>query len=143
MTIEQILHDKGHKVHTIGEDRSIQDAVDALVRHNIGALVVVSEERPVGILTERDVLQLTATRPRDLDSVDVASVMTRDVITATPDADLSHGMEVMTENRVRHLPIVDDGRLVGIVSIGDLVNACLGLAEEEIDHLKSYIRGAR
>jgi len=140
MKIREILRKKGHDVVTVGPDHSVIEAVRMLVRHNIGGLVVMEGERPAGIITERDVLRLTADGPPSLESVQVGSVMTRELITAGPDDDLHELMDVMTERRVRHLPVMEDERLVGIVSIGDLVNACRTVAEDENVHLRRYIR---
>jgi CBS domain-containing protein len=141
VTLSDILRHKGHVVVTITPDRSVLDAVNVLVQHNIGGLVVTAGDRPIGILTERDVLRLTAKSAGELQSFDVGSVMTRDLVTATPVHDLQHAMALMTEHRIRHLPILDGPALVGIVSIGDLVNACRSEAEEENGHLRGYIQG--
>ncbi len=142
MKIGDILRHKGHEVVTVSEGRTVLEAVGVLVEHNIGAVVVTGPGRPTGIFTERDVLRLTARSPGSLASISVGSVMTKDPITATPDDELSHTMDVMTERKIRHLPVVDEGELVGIVSIGDLLNACRFVAEEENTHLRQYIQGA-
>ncbi len=139
MKIREILQTKGHDVVTITEDRSVLEAIRTLVRHNIGGLLVMEGTRPAGIITERDILRLTAEALPSLDSVDVGSVMTRELISAAPDDNLREVMDVMTERRIRHLPVIEDGRLVGIVSIGDLVNACRTVAEDENQHLRRYI----
>ena len=140
--IEEILSSKGHEVVTITESRSMLDAAQALVDHNIGALVVTEGKRLIGIVTERDILRLTAQSPGELDTIQVGSAMTRDLITATPQDPLADVMDVMTENKVRHLPVMEGDRLIGIVSIGDLVNACRVVAEEENTQLRQYIHGA-
>ena len=142
MKIEEILLDKGHDVVTIEESRSVLDAARVLVDRNIGALVVTEGESPTGILTERDILRVTARSPGELDSIHVATVMTLKPISAMPEDQLAEIMDVMTESKIRHLPVVEGGRLVGIVSIGDLLNACRVLAEEENSYLRQYIQGA-
>jgi CBS domain-containing protein len=142
MKIGEILRTKGHEVVTIPEARSVLDAIGVLVRYNIGALVVTERERPTGIFTERDVLRLAARSPTALGTIQVGGVMTRDPITATPDDELHAMMGVMTESKIRHLPVVENEELVGIVSIGDLLNACRYVAEEENSHLRQYIQGA-
>ncbi len=142
MKIEEILRIKGHDVVTISESRSVLDAAQALVEHNIGGLVVTEGKLPTGILTERDILRVTARTPSEVDSIQVATVMTRELITAEPGDHLTEVMDVMTENKIRHLPVMEGGRLVGIISIGDLVSACLSLAEDENSHLRQYIQGA-
>ena len=136
-----ILSRKGSDVVTIEEERTVLEAVRRLVEHDIGGLVVTEGERPVGIITERDVLRLTADSPGVLDSIRVGAAMTRDVVTTDPDADLHEMMGVMTNRRIRHLPVVVDGRLAGIVSIGDLLNAAREVAEQENTHLRQYIHG--
>ncbi len=141
MKIEEILRTKGHEVVTITEAQSVLDAAQLLVERNIGGLVVTDGQRLRGIITERDVLRLAAEASVDLSAVSVGSVMTRDVITATPDDQLVEMMDIMTEHRIRHLPVMDDERLAGIISIGDLVNACRLSAERENSQLREYIQG--
>ncbi len=142
MKIEEILRSKGHDVVTITESKSVLDAAQVLVDHNIGGLVVMEGERPTGILTERDILRLTARNPGELGSIQVGSVMTRELITARPEDQLAEMMDVMTESKIRHLPVMEGDRLAGIISIGDLVNACRVMAEEENSQLRQYIQGA-
>lgn len=142
MKIAEVLRKKGHEVVTIRETHSVLDAVKVLVDNNIGGLVVTEGERPTGILTERDILRVTARSPGNLGAIRVGAVMTKELITAGPDEELVAMMAVMTENRIRHLPIIDGDRLVGIISIGDLVSACRVLAETENSQLRQYIQGA-
>jgi len=139
MKIGEILRRKGHDVVTITEDRSVLDAAKALVHHDIGSLLVTRGSRPTGIITERDILRLTAAQAAPLDAVRVGSVMTRDLVVARPDDELHMMMAVMTDRRIRHLPVLDGERVAGIVSIGDLLNACRILAEDENAHLRGYI----
>ena len=141
MRIENILRDKGRDVVTVTGSRSVLEAVHILVENNIGGLVVVEGPHPVGILTERDVLRLTAQSPGELSGILVRDAMTTALVTASPEDELRSTMDVMTENRIRHLPVLDGGELVGIVSIGDLVNACRVAAESENTHLREYIAG--
>lgn len=141
MKLEEILRNKGHDVVTITETRSVLDAAQALVDHNIGGLLVTEGDHLAGILTERDILRVTARSPGELDSIEVGAVMTRELITAKPQDRLTEMMDVMTQNKIRHLPVLEGDRLVGIISIGDLVNASLVVAEEENSHLRSYIQG--
>jgi CBS domain-containing protein len=141
MRLQEILDRKGHDVITITPDRSVLQAVELLVEHNIGGVVVVEEGSLVGILTERDVLRLTARTPGALDALTVAETMTRELVTGLADDDMLDVMGLMTRRRIRHLPILDEGRLAGIVSIGDLVNACRRTAEEENQHMREYIQG--
>ena len=142
MKMREILRRKGHSVVTITGSRTVLDAVRRLVEHGIGGLVVTEGDELRGIITERDVLRLTARAAAELDSIRVADAMTREVVTASPDDEMHEMMGVMTERRLRHLPVVENGRLIGIVSIGDLVNACRTLAEQENAHLREYIQGS-
>lgn len=141
MTIDEILRRKGRDVVTIAPSETVLGAVQRLVEHDIGSLVVLEDGGPVGIITERDVLRLAARGPGRLAATRVTDVMTRAMITAEPGDGVKAIMDVMTEERIRHLPVLEVGRLVGIVSIGDLVNACRASAEDENRHLRRYIQG--
>jgi CBS domain-containing protein len=140
MKISDILRTKGSAVVTVIPDRPIQDALRTLVDHGIGALVVF-DGRLQGIITERDVLRFAATDLQGLGSAQVRDLMTVDVITTTPEADIHHVMDIMTERRIRHLPVLANGSLCGIISIGDVVNALRQSVEAENQHLHAYITG--
>lgn len=142
MKLIDILGRKGGDVITIPEERSVLEAARSLVQHNIGALVVTDGDRPKGIITERDILRLTASDPGGVADHPVGRIMTRDLVTAGPEDDLREAMGVMTRRRIRHLPVISGPRLVGIVSIGDLINACLSVAEDENLQMRQYIQGA-
>jgi CBS domain-containing protein len=141
MRISDVLRSKGSNVVTVDPDCTVLDVVRTLVDHNIGAVVVMEDDRPVGIVSERDILKLTAREPDRLAGVRARSIMTIDLVTSTLEDDLDRVMHLMTDNRVRHLPILSDGRLVGIVSIGDVVNRVRSEVEETNRHLMSYISG--
>jgi len=141
MRLSDILRTKGSTVVTIVPDSTVLDAARTLVDHNIGAVVVVAEGAPVGILSERDILKLTSHSPQKLDQTLVADIMTREVVFAVEADSLATAMETMTMHRIRHLPIAGDEPLVGMVSIGDVVNALRTEFEEENKHLKQYISG--
>ncbi|MCB1128485.1 MAG: CBS domain-containing protein, partial [Verrucomicrobiae bacterium] len=131
MTIGDILRDKGGAVHTISPDATLDDAVQRLVRQNVGSLVVCVQgdcakaSSIVGIITERDVLRASAARVGVFTDRLVSDVMTTGPVTGTPRDDAGEVMGLMTDRRIRHLPIIDEAedRLVGIVSLGDLVKA--------------------
>jgi CBS domain-containing protein len=112
-----------------------------MVDRQIGCLVVRERDEVRGILTERDILQFAAHRTRELETVTVAGVMTTDVIAGSADDRIQDIMNLMTENRIRHLPVMDRDRLVGLVSIGDLVNAVRSHVEFENRYLHDYIAG--
>lgn len=150
MRVREILDRKGGDVHMIDVGANIHAAVRALNSHRIGALVVTDAGGGIaGILSERDILRECGARcdeaaGRSLEAVGpalVRDVMTADVITGALDDDLNTVMNTMTENRIRHLPIIEGGELVGIISIGDAVKACVEVAEEENETLKAYIQG--
>ena len=141
MRIREIIHAKGASVVTTEPDRLVIDAMKILVQYGIGAVVIVRGEEIQGILTERDVLRIGAASPRALETTPVADVMTRDLIVALPDDDVGYAMSVMSQNRIRHLPVVDGGRLAGMLSIGDVVNALRSTVEAENRHLRDYIQG--
>lgn len=141
-TVADILEGKGRQVVGIAPERSVGDAVRLLVARNIGALVVLDDEDAIaGIITERDVLRECARRPAELDRVRVSEVMTRAVLTGSLADTLPYVQQVMTERRIRHLPILEDGRLAGMVSIGDVVKALLELSTEEADSLRDMLAG--
>ena len=140
MKIRDILSHKGRDVVTASQGDGVLHAVRVLVDHNIGGVVVVDGEEIVGMLTERDILRLVATRPDELQTLEVGQVMTRDVIKAAPDDDLADVIDIMSENRIRHLPVIEKGRVAGIVTIGDVVNGFRRVAEDENAHLRQYIQ---
>lgn len=144
MNVQSILERKGSReVRGIEPDRSVQEAIERLVAFNIGSLVVTDGEgRPVGIITERDILRCCADEPARMKSTAIEDVMTRELIVGGPDDTVDYVMGVMTKNRIRHLPILDaDGALAGMVSIGDVVNVQLKETRYENRHLRDYITG--
>jgi CBS domain-containing protein len=141
MNIASVLATKGGVVYTIRPDESTRQALAHLALHNVGALVVVDEaQRPVGIVSERDIVR-EAARREDFFVRAVSEIMTRDLIVGQPRDDLASVAHTMTEKRIRHLPVVDEGRLVGIVSIGDIVKTQRDQYAGEVDTLQSYILG--
>ena len=140
MKVREILAIKGEQVHTIEPQRTILDAVTLLVEYGIGALLVRDTAGAVaGIISERDVLRVSRDRSGALGTIRVADVMTRDLVVCVPDDDVDYAMGIVTKNRVRHLPVMDDGRVAGMISIGDLVKARLDAAEYENRYLREYI----
>lgn len=144
MRVKDILSKKGADVATIGPDDTLHEAIQLLVRRKIGGLVVTaSNGSVVGIITERDILRESAERADKLKATLVGDAMTGDVIIGVPDDSIDYVMSVMTKNRIRHLPVLDESGLVGIVSIGDVVNAHLSKTEFENRMLKDYIHGVK
>ena len=139
MKIENILATKGTQVHTILPDRTIKEAVSLLSRHNIGALVVIDDMgRPIGILSERDIVHAAA-RADTILAQKVSSVMTEHIITGTPHDDIRSVERTMTDKHIRHIPVMDQGQLIGIVSIGDVVKVQLEQYAGEVDNLQTQI----
>lgn len=140
MTIDQILKSKGSAVTTVRADQTLKAAADVLDRHRIGAVVAIEGEGTViGVLSERDIVRQMATHGADSLSMTVAGAMTRNVITATPGETVDICLERMTDRRVRHLPVLRNGDLDGLVSIGDLVKWKIAQTEAEAEAMKSYI----
>jgi len=140
MTVRLILEAKGRDVALIEPSESVATAVRQLAERRIGALVSVGADGSLlGILSERDVVRLIAEKGADALASDVGSIMTRQVKTAGEETTVDEAMEIMTRNRFRHLPVVERGRLVGIVSIGDVVKRRIEDAEREAQDMRSYI----
>jgi CBS domain-containing protein len=138
MNIANILARKGSMAVTVRPEQTIREALALLERHNIGALIAVQGERPVGILSERDIVR-EAAHNESFFMRTVADLMTRDVITGQPHDDLLTVAHTMTERRIRHLPVVDKDRLVGMVSIGDVVKAQRDHYQGEVDTLQTQL----
>lgn len=143
MHITQLLRRKGSDVATVESGADLRTALALLARHGIGALVVSSDGRSIdGIVSERDVVRALHERGTSLLDEPVSSVMTTQVHTCVPGAGVEELARLMTDHRVRHVPVTEDGRLVGIVSIGDVVKARLDELEEERARLVDYIQTA-
>lgn len=139
MKVRLILAKKGMTVITITPDKKIRQAVVLLTEKNIGALVVVDEnQQPVGIISERDIIRRAAI-DENLFSLTVADLMTRQLITGLPNDEAFSIAHTMTEKRFRHMPILEDGKLVGIVSLGDIMKAERDQYRGEIDTLETQI----
>ena len=140
MQVETILQSKGHTVYTVEAGAPLSEAVHILNKHKIGAVVVVDAKGKVaGILSERDIVRRLDKDPVELLASPVRNAMTSKVITTTSAASVSDLMEQMTRHRIRHIPIVENGKLTGIVSIGDVVKRKIEEAEQEATALKEYI----
>lgn len=142
MRARDILAIKGTEVVTMPPDASLGDAIATLAEKGIGAVVVAGADgAPVGILSERDVVRILAGAPTGYREEKLSAVMTRDLVTIGPDTGIDAIKDLMTDRRIRHLPVVTDGALVGILSIGDVVKHRIRAAREEADALKGYIQG--
>lgn len=140
MQIDDLLNKKGRDVATVSPEATIRQVLAELHQHQIGALVVCGEDRrPEGIISERDVVRQLHVRDAAVLDCRVAELMVRTVLTIGPGADVESVMEVMTVNRIRHVPVLEDGRLVGIVSIGDIVKQRLDALADDNRALQDYI----
>ncbi len=144
MLLQDILKAKGSAVFTIRPDATLHDVVYRLVHHNVGSLVVTAdgtyEAAPVGIITERDILRACASERGPLESIAVAEVMSTDLVTAAPGCTVEQTMGLLTANRIRHLPVLSERKLAGMVSIGDVVKAQHDHLAMENRFMKDYIQ---
>jgi CBS domain-containing protein len=143
MTIAKVLENKGSTaVETIRADALLLDAVERLGEKRIGALPVVDEGRIVGIISERDVIYCLRDRGREALDLPISEVMSAPAITVDPATDVFRALALITERRIRHLPVVENGQIRGIVSIGDLVKYRMEMIEAEADAMRVYIQSA-
>lgn len=140
-TIQQVLERKGNEVHAVSPDVTILDALGVMAQHDIGAVLVMDGDRLLGIFSERDYARKVALKGLVSRDVQVTQLMTADPRTVSPSSTVEEVMNMMTENRFRHLPVLEDGRLVGLISIGDMVKSMVIQQERTIRHLSSYISG--
>ena len=144
MLADQILDSKGRVVATIAPDATVSDAVAMLAEHNVGALVVSADGAAVdGIISERDIVRRMAADGANTPGLTVRDLMKAEVATCDGRADTQKIMNVMTDGRFRHMPVVEDGRLQGIISIGDVVKVRIGELATEKEQLVGYIRDGR
>lgn len=141
-TVAVVLARKGHHVHTVSPGAPVTEAIAALADHNVGALVVSADGRTVeGIISERDIVRRLAALGEDGLDRPVADLMQPEVVTCSSDTSIEQVMRTMTDGRFRHIPVVDDGALTGIVSIGDVVRCRLDDLEVQTEALKGYVTG--
>jgi len=139
--VKAILATKGNDIFSIAPDASVYDAIHLLAEKEIGALLVMDGPLLVGIFSERDYARQIILKGRSSEETKVREIMTTNVLHATPDNDTGECMTVMTENRIRHLPVINDSEVVGVISIGDLVRSIIAEHESTIGDLKKYISG--
>ncbi|MBA1234111.1 CBS domain-containing protein [Stutzerimonas nitrititolerans] len=141
-TVAQLLRDKQHQnVHTISSEATVLEFLQAMAEHNVGALPVVDDGELVGIVSERDYARKIVLQGRSSVGTPVSTVMSSPVITTEPQQSIQACMSLMTDRHLRHLPVVDEGRLVGLLSIGDLVKEAIAEQADLIQQLERYIRG--
>ena len=141
-TIEHVLREKGNAVHTISPKASVLDAVDKMCEHRVGSVLVCDDdEKPVGIFSERDLMTRVILERHDPAKVKISAVMTAEVVVVDPSTSAQEAMALMTEERCRHLPVVDGNRIAGMISIGDLVRWISRNLKFEVRMLTDYISG--
>ncbi|MFD4369840.1 CBS domain-containing protein [Rhodococcus sp. NPDC058521] len=143
MRIAEVLRNKGSSVTTVSPETSVEDLLEELTRRNIGALIVVDHDAVIGMVSERDVVRRIQKRGAAVLQERVCDIMTTEVFTCLPTDSVDSLAETMTEHRIRHLPVMVDRSLVGIVSIGDVVKSRMDELRHERDQLESYIDQAR
>lgn len=139
MHVSAIIGDKGSAVYSVGPNDIVSDAVAMLSNKRIGAVLVTQSDRVLGVFSERDVIRALSRAGAGIMSQPVKDFMTTDVVTCRRGDSIDHLMGLMTDKRIRHLPVIEDGKVVGMISIGDVVKFRIAEAEAESDALKSYI----
>ncbi len=141
MRVKDILNEKGRELITIGAGAAVVDAAEKMMQRNIGALMVEDESRLVGLITERDIVKIVAKTHCDMQNIKVQDIMVpaEKLLVAEPEDEVEYVMAVMIQNAIRHMPIVEGGELVGIVSIRDVVKTHVRKLKAEIHFLKEYI----
>jgi CBS domain-containing protein len=138
-TVTQLLQAKGREIHSIGPDARVFDALKLMAEKDVGALVVMEGGRLAGIISERDYARKVILLGKSSHDIAVRDIMTAKVITVSPRHTVEECMALMTEKRIRHLPVADGERLIGVLSIGDLVKETIAEQEQTIRQLESYI----
>jgi CBS domain-containing protein len=141
LSVQQLLEQKPKGIHSIAPDEPVLAAIRKMAEHHIGALLVMTGDRLVGIVSERDYARKVVLLGRSSTETRVESIMTSKVVTVTPRQDANDCMRLMTDRRIRHLPVVSGERVVGVLSIGDLVRAVIEEQERTIADLETYIHG--
>jgi CBS domain-containing protein len=140
-TIDSILHHKGSKVWSVPPDITVFEAIKMLAEKNIGALPVVENGKVIGIFSERDYTRKVALAGKSSKGTRVREIISTDVIFVTPENTVEECMRLMTEHRIRHLPVCQEGRLAGFISIGDLVNWTISMQSAALDQMENYLAG--
>ena len=139
--VKHLLDNKGRHIVSVAPDASVFDAIKMMAEKAVGSLVVMEDDELRGIITERDYARKVIVKGRSSETTTVAEIMTVEVLTASSSESVNDCMEVMTEKKIRHLPVVEDNRVIGMISIGDLVEAIIADQQEAIEQLEHYISG--
>lgn len=140
MLVRHVLDRKGHAAHAIGPDATVLDALKLMAEHGIGALLVMQGGNVLGVVSERDYARKVALLGRTSRDTPVSQVMSAPAVTVAPDDTTDACMRLVTDRHVRHLPVLEDGSVIGVLSIGDLVKSVLEQQRETIEQLEAYIR---
>lgn len=140
-TVKQLLAQKGTQVWTVGADATVFDAIAMMADKNVGSLIVMNGEKLIGIITERHYSRNVVLKGKTSPTIPVKEIMEKNVVCVSPENSIEECMALMTNKRVRHLPVLDGGKVVGIVSIGDLVKSIISDQKFVIDQLEHYIHG--
>ncbi|HEY0179986.1 MAG TPA: CBS domain-containing protein [Dokdonella sp.] len=141
LQVKHLLAEKGRQIYTVTPDEPVLSAIRTMADRHVGALLVMQDEQLAGIVSERDYARKVILKGRSSTDTPVREIMSSPVLTVGPDDSIETCMRVCTEKRVRHLPVVDDGKVAGVVSIGDLVKALLDEQSAQIEQLQRYIAG--
>jgi CBS domain-containing protein len=143
MTVNQILSSKGNEVYSIVSTITVYDAIKVMGEKNIGAVLVIEDSVLKGVLSERDYARKIVLKDKSSKETLVKEIMEADITTVNPTDNIEYCMELMTTKRVRHLPVVENNAVVGIISIGDVVISIIEMQKDTIKHLDSYISGTK
>jgi len=140
-SVRQVLEGKGSTTHSLPPTATVQEALELMAKNNVGSVVIADGDCLLGMFTERDYARKCGLQGRAPKDTPVRETMTSNLLTVSPSQTIDDCMEMITDNRVRHLPVVEQGRLVGIISIGDVVKAVIADQQQTIQQLSSYIAG--
>jgi len=143
MTVNEILNKKGNEVHSILSTITVYEALRIMGEKNVGAVLVIEDDNLKGILSERDYARKIVLKDKASKDTFVHEIMDKEIVSVKPTDDLDYCMDLITNKRVRHLPVLLDEKVIGIVSIGDVVKSIIELQKNTIDHLDSYIHGTK
>lgn len=141
ITIQDILNEKGSRVYSVNSDKTVYESLEKMAAHNVGAVLIMDGDKLAGIFTERDYMKKIVLQNRASATTAITDVMTPNPVCVTPKDSVENGLAIITQKRLRHLPVIDDGKVVGIVSIGDLVKKKISDLNATIKTLNDYIHG--
>lgn len=141
ITVHQLLNKKGNEIHTVSPDATVFEAIELMSHHGVGALLVMEKNRLVGVISERDYTRKVILKGRSSESTLVQEIMTNKVVCLSPNNNIDECMVLMTENHIRHLPIIEKSEVVGVITIMDVIKNILSEKEFIIEQLEHYIAG--